>query len=110
MGVRLTGKFRQLNASPTFSLIRLETNGVALWFKATGKPNEHELAIALSLARLFPRYVPRVLGLTRLGTAGSRQRCPARSLMRLPISPRGTGGGEPGRAADLFDRKMLGVD
>jgi hypothetical protein len=62
LGIRLTGNFRQLNASPTFSLIRLETNGVALWFKATGKPNEHELAIALSLARLFPSYVPRVLG------------------------------------------------
>lgn len=62
LGIRLTGNFRQLNASPTFSLIRLETNSVALWFKATGKPNEHELAVALSLARLFPRYVPRVLG------------------------------------------------
>jgi len=63
LGIRLTGNFRQLNASPTFSLIRLETNGAALWFKATGKPNEHELAVTLSLARLFPRYVPRVLGL-----------------------------------------------
>jgi hypothetical protein len=63
LGLRLTGRFRQLNASPAFSLIRLETNGVALWFKATGKPNEHELAVALSLARLFPRYVPRVLGI-----------------------------------------------
>jgi hypothetical protein len=63
LGIRLTGNFRQLNASPTFSLIRLETNGVALWFKATGRPNEHELAIALSLARLFPRFVPRVLGI-----------------------------------------------
>jgi hypothetical protein len=63
LGIRLTGNFRQLNASPTFSLIRLETNSVALWFKATGKPNEHEVAVALSLARLFPRYVPRVLGI-----------------------------------------------
>ena len=63
LGIRLTGNFRQLNASPTFSLIRLETNSVALWFKATGKPNEHELAVALSLARLFPTYIPRVLGI-----------------------------------------------
>ncbi len=62
LGIRLTGGFRQLNASPTFSLIRLETNGIALWFKATGKPNENELAISLSVARLFPRYVPRILG------------------------------------------------
>ena len=63
LGIRLSGNFRQLNASPTFSLIRLETNGIALWFKATGKPNEHELAITLSVARLFPSYVPRVLGI-----------------------------------------------
>ena len=63
LGIRLAGNFRQLNASPTFSLIRLETDSVALWFKATGNPNEHELAVALSLARLFPKYVPRVLGI-----------------------------------------------
>lgn len=63
LGIRFTGNFRQLNASPTFSLIRLETNSNGLWFKATGKPNEHELAVALSLARLFPGYVPRVLGI-----------------------------------------------
>ena len=63
LGLRLTGSFRQLNASPTFSLIRLETDGIALWFKATGKPNEHELAITLSVARLFPRHVPRILGI-----------------------------------------------
>ena len=63
LGIRLSGNFRQLNASPTFSLIRLETNSIGLWFKATGTPNEHELAVALSLARLFPGYVPRVLGI-----------------------------------------------
>ncbi len=62
LGLRLNGNFRQLNAGPTFSLTRLETDGIALWFKATGKPNEHELAISLSVARLFPRYVPRILG------------------------------------------------
>jgi hypothetical protein len=63
LGLRLTGSFRQLNASPRFSLIRLETDGIALWFKATGKPNEHELAVTLSVARLFPRHVPRILGI-----------------------------------------------
>jgi hypothetical protein len=62
LGIRLTGNFRQLNAGPMFSLIRLDTDNVALWFKATGKPNDHELAISLSVARLFPRYVPRILG------------------------------------------------
>jgi hypothetical protein len=62
LGLRITGVFRQLNASPTFSLIRLETNDGALWFKATGEPNAHELPVSLSLARLFPRHVPRILG------------------------------------------------
>ena len=61
-GMRLTGCFRQLNASPTFSLIRLETHDGALWFKATGAPNEHELTITLTVARLFPSFVPRIFG------------------------------------------------
>jgi phosphotransferase family enzyme len=62
LGLRVTGGFRQLNASPTFSLIRLETDDCALWFKATGEPNSHELPVSLLLARLFPRHVPRILG------------------------------------------------
>jgi hypothetical protein len=62
LGLRLTGAFTQLNASPSFSLIRLETNDSAVWFKATGPPNRHELPIAVALARLFPGYVPRILG------------------------------------------------
>ncbi len=63
LGLRLTGNFRQLNASPTFSLIRLETTGGAVWFKATGQPNLHELPISVALARLFPQYTPCVLGI-----------------------------------------------
>lgn len=62
LGLRVTGGFRQLNASPTFSLIRLETDDGALWFKATGEPNSHELPVSLLLARLFPGHVPRILG------------------------------------------------
>jgi hypothetical protein len=62
LGLRLTGNFRQFNASPTFSLLRLETDAAALWFKATGEPNAHELPITLLLAGLFPNYVPRILG------------------------------------------------
>ena len=61
-GLRLTGNFSQLNASPAFSLIRLETDDSAVWFKATGEPNRHELPVVACLARLFPRYVPRLLG------------------------------------------------
>jgi len=62
LGLRVSGSFRQLNASPTFSLIRLETNGPAVWFKATGKPNLHELPITMSLTRLFPANLPAILG------------------------------------------------
>jgi hypothetical protein len=57
-GVHLTGDFRQLNASSRFSLIRFETNGPALWFKAVGEPNEREFPVTLELARHFPRYAP----------------------------------------------------
>jgi hypothetical protein len=58
----LTGKSRQLNASATFSLLRFETDGPALWFKAVGEPNVREVSITLALARLFPHFVPRVIG------------------------------------------------
>src|SRR5437899_1228286 len=65
----LTGAFRQLNASPTFSLIRFETDGPALWFKAVGEPNLHELPTTLSLTRLFPGYLPPILAVQPLWNA-----------------------------------------
>jgi hypothetical protein len=65
LGLRVTGGFRQWNASPTFSLVRMETNDGALWFKATGEPNAHELSVSLLLARLFPNHVLRILGIHR---------------------------------------------
>lgn len=60
-GLRLNGRFRQLNASPTFSLIRFETDGPALWFKAVGEPNLREYSITLVLAKYFPSFLPRVI-------------------------------------------------
>ena len=54
--------FRQYNASPSFSLARLETNGPAVWFKAVGEPNLREFPITLKLAELFPRFTPEILG------------------------------------------------
>lgn len=63
--LRLNGNFQQFNASPNFTLIRLETNGAAVWFKATGEPNAHELDVTLRLARLFPSSLPRILGIHR---------------------------------------------
>jgi hypothetical protein len=61
LGFHLTGKFSQLNASPSFSLVRFETSGPAVWFKAVGKPNLREFPVTLELARLFPRHLPPIL-------------------------------------------------
>jgi hypothetical protein len=61
IGFHLTGEFRQLNASPTFSLVRFETDGPALWFKAVGEPNLREFAITCTLAQLFPDCLPPML-------------------------------------------------
>jgi Phosphotransferase enzyme family len=60
-GLTLNGRFRQINASPTFSLVRFETNGPAVWFKAVGEPNLREYAITLALSNRFPAYTPHVL-------------------------------------------------
>lgn len=60
-GLHMTGKLRQLNASPDFSLVRLETNAQAVWFKAVGKPNLREFPISAALSRLFPGFVPTVI-------------------------------------------------
>jgi hypothetical protein len=60
-GLRLNGEFRQLNASPTFALLRLETNGQAVWFKAVGQPNLREFPISLALSKLFAGFVPTVI-------------------------------------------------
>jgi hypothetical protein len=60
-GLHLSGDFRQLNASSSFSLVRLETNGPAVWFKAVGEPNAREFPVTLTLARLFPKYIPEIL-------------------------------------------------
>jgi hypothetical protein len=53
-----TGRFKQLHASPTFALLRLETTGGAVWFKAVGQPHLRELPIHLELARVLPEFVP----------------------------------------------------
>ncbi|MGO9086761.1 MAG: hypothetical protein ACLQBK_16160 [Candidatus Sulfotelmatobacter sp.] len=60
-GLRLNGGFRQLNASPTFALLRLETNGPAVWFKAVGEPNLREFPISVALSSLFPGFVPTII-------------------------------------------------
>jgi hypothetical protein len=59
--LHLTGHFQQLNASPTFSLIRIETTGTAVWFKATGESKAHERAVTVTLKRLLQEFLPPIL-------------------------------------------------
>ncbi len=59
--LHLNGRFRQVNACPTFSLIRFETDGPALWFKAVGEPNRREYPLTLALARSCPRFLPHII-------------------------------------------------
>ena len=59
--LRLTGGFQQWTATSTFSLIRFETNGPALWFKAVGEPNLHEFAIVAALCEQLPSFLPPLL-------------------------------------------------
>lgn len=60
-GLRWNGHFCQLQASPSFALIRFETDREAAWFKAVGPPNVHEFLITTTLSDRFPKYVPRIL-------------------------------------------------
>lgn len=80
LGLRATGKFEQLNASPMFSLLRMETNGRAVWFKATGEPNLHELPVSVALSGLFPNCVPRVLGVHPIWNAWLSEEAPGQTL------------------------------
>lgn len=66
---KLTGRFRQFNASASFSLIRFETTGPALWFKAVGPPNTREFPITVTLAQLFPAFVPSIIATHELWNA-----------------------------------------
>ncbi len=61
LGFHLTGSFSQLDASPSFSLVRFETSGPAVWFKAVGNPNLREFPITLALGKLLPQYLPPIL-------------------------------------------------
>ena len=60
-GLRLSGPFQQLNAGPTFSLIRFATDGTPVWFKAVGEPNTREFRLTLALAQVCSEYLPKVL-------------------------------------------------
>jgi hypothetical protein len=61
-GLHLTGEFRQINASPAFSLIRFATNRQAVWFKAVGPANVREFRISQYLTQIAPAFTSKILG------------------------------------------------
>jgi hypothetical protein len=67
--LRLTGQFLQSNASPSFSLIRFETDGDAIWFKAVGEPNTREFPLTVFVSSKLPAFSPRVLATRPLWNA-----------------------------------------
>lgn len=60
-GLRLAHPWVQYNLGPSFCLLRHETSGSPVWFKAVGEPNLREYWITASLAGLRSRYLPKVL-------------------------------------------------
>ena len=76
----LTGGFLQLNASSAFSLIRFETDGDAVWFKAVGAPNQREFALTILLSSLVPSYIPHVLTTQPLWNAWTMLEAPGLRL------------------------------
>lgn len=60
-GLQLSGPYQQFNTGPRFSLIRFETNGAAVWFKAVGEPNLREYPITVALSEYFPAFLPEVI-------------------------------------------------
>jgi hypothetical protein len=62
-GYQLTGVFREFSADTTSCLIRLETTGPAVWFKAPGGERQRELSITSTLATLFPANLPPVIAI-----------------------------------------------
>lgn len=60
-GLNIGTSFCQLTAGKRFGLIRFETGGGGVWFKAVGEPNLHEFPISRQLAATLPAFVPRIL-------------------------------------------------
>src|SRR5687767_3348349 len=57
----VTGAKTQRSTDRGFALVRLETSGPAVWFKAVGSPNEAEYCITRRIAERHPRHSPRLL-------------------------------------------------
>jgi len=59
LGLKLSGQWSQYSISPSYCLVRYETNGPKVWFKAVGDPREY--TITTKLAELCPAHLPTVI-------------------------------------------------
>jgi Phosphotransferase enzyme family len=60
-GWRLKTSWTQYSIGPDFSLVRFETSGPAVWFKAAGGANQKEYAISSALAEIRSPHLPEFL-------------------------------------------------
>lgn len=81
-GQRLTGRFRQLTAGASFSLLRFEIHGDAVWFKAVGERNVREYTVTSQLAAVAPQFTPEILACRRDWHAWLAREAPG-----SPLSP-----------------------
>lgn len=61
VGLVLAGKYQQFKADPLSTLIRFETNGPAVWFKAVDEANLSEFLVTAGLTNSHPEHVPKIL-------------------------------------------------
>ena len=61
MGFHITGEFRQLNASPSFSLDSIRNGRSGPVVQGGRRAQPEEFAITCALAQLFPDYLPPML-------------------------------------------------
>jgi hypothetical protein len=59
-GLHLNGRWTQFGAGPHYNLLRLETDGPAVWFKAAGD-TPREFNVMTRLAPNEPRFFPRLI-------------------------------------------------
>ena len=76
-GWQLTGNWVQYNMGPNFCLLRANTSGPRVWFKAVGEPNLREYAITLLLHNFAVPIYLRFWRCIPNGTAGWRSKPPA---------------------------------
>ena len=79
LGMRLTGNFRQYNASPTFSLVRIETDGPRCGSRPRGSRTLMSCRSRCSSRTFFPTTFRAFSASTLPGTVGCR---PKRKALR----------------------------